>query len=299
MSQAPPSFPLVQSISAKLAGHWPDEAPYALLRNGLLAVHESVERDMRPRVIKASAEGTANPAARSEPSSRQRRDYECTAIENDAAKNLCVRMHDISELQRAGIPVGWSESAFPTLFSDGCTGLGDPQRDTCGGLSGRVANSHWLGNFGVLVLGWFLTALACTLGAPFWFDALSKLMQLRAAGRKPDEPTAKSADANSPPQTMLARSSVQPGAASDPVPEPMSDALTDAEKALSGAEIGQLQRALQMSGARIGGYFDGPTRQAIQKWQLSSGQDGTGRLTHSQIQSLMTVSSGNDNDYVG
>jgi hypothetical protein len=36
-------------------------------------------------------------------------------------------------------------------------------------------------------IGWLLTALAISLGAPFWFDLLNKLVKLRAAGGKPDE----------------------------------------------------------------------------------------------------------------
>ena len=35
---------------------------------------------------------------------------------------------------------------------------------------------------------WLLTAAAVSFGAPFWFDALSKLGSLRTAGRPP-EPT--------------------------------------------------------------------------------------------------------------
>lgn len=37
-------------------------------------------------------------------------------------------------------------------------------------------------NFGIgSIFGWFLTAFALSLGAPFWFDLLNKLMQLRAS----------------------------------------------------------------------------------------------------------------------
>jgi len=36
------------------------------------------------------------------------------------------------------------------------------------------------------VVGLFITALAASLGAPFWFDALSKLANLRSAGAKPN-----------------------------------------------------------------------------------------------------------------
>jgi hypothetical protein len=35
------------------------------------------------------------------------------------------------------------------------------------------------------LLGWFLTALATSLGAQFWFNLMSEALKLRAAGRKP------------------------------------------------------------------------------------------------------------------
>lgn len=37
-----------------------------------------------------------------------------------------------------------------------------------------------------VVVGLLLTTLAISLGAPFWFDALSKLARLRATGKKPE-----------------------------------------------------------------------------------------------------------------
>jgi hypothetical protein len=37
------------------------------------------------------------------------------------------------------------------------------------------------------ILGWTLTALALSLGAPFWFDTLKNLVNLRTSGTKPEE----------------------------------------------------------------------------------------------------------------
>lgn len=37
------------------------------------------------------------------------------------------------------------------------------------------------------VLGWIVTALAISLGAPFWFDLLKKMVNLRSSGKRPDE----------------------------------------------------------------------------------------------------------------
>lgn len=37
------------------------------------------------------------------------------------------------------------------------------------------------------LLGWILTVLALSMGAPFWFDVLNKFMNVRYAGKSPDE----------------------------------------------------------------------------------------------------------------
>lgn len=36
-------------------------------------------------------------------------------------------------------------------------------------------------------LGWIVTALAISLGAPFWFDILNKVVSIRSAGKSPEE----------------------------------------------------------------------------------------------------------------
>lgn len=40
--------------------------------------------------------------------------------------------------------------------------------------------------WGIKVLGWIVTALAISLGAPFWFDLLRKLVNIRSSGAKPE-----------------------------------------------------------------------------------------------------------------
>jgi hypothetical protein len=37
------------------------------------------------------------------------------------------------------------------------------------------------------LLGWMLTVLALSMGAPFWFDMLNKIMRVRYTGKSPDE----------------------------------------------------------------------------------------------------------------
>lgn len=41
--------------------------------------------------------------------------------------------------------------------------------------------SDWV----IKILGWIVTALAVSLGAPFWFDLLKKLVNIKAAGNEP------------------------------------------------------------------------------------------------------------------
>ncbi len=70
----------------------------------------------------------------------------------------------VSELLKLKLPIGWSGSVCDLTL---------------------VA---WLS----AILGWLITGLAASLGAPFWFDILNLFMNLRAAGPKPKkdkEPT--------------------------------------------------------------------------------------------------------------
>jgi hypothetical protein len=46
----------------------------------------------------------------------------------------------------------------------------------------------------VKLFGWFVTGIALSLGAPFWFDLLSKFINIRGAGVKPDRQDAKEAN---------------------------------------------------------------------------------------------------------
>ncbi len=51
------------------------------------------------------------------------------------------------------------------------------------GWRGPIKDSLKLETF----LGWLLTVLALSMGAPFWFDLLNKIMNVRSAGKSPDE----------------------------------------------------------------------------------------------------------------
>jgi hypothetical protein len=67
----------------------------------------------------------------------------------------------MNQLTNLSMPIGWSESQWQYLCNPG----------------------HLVSAF----LGWFLTGLAASLGAPFWFDTLQRFINIRGNGRSPDE----------------------------------------------------------------------------------------------------------------
>jgi hypothetical protein len=74
----------------------------------------------------------------------------------------------------------------PTVTRNEGNQLSDQERALLGQLLG------WHGPIrdnlrGSTLLGWILTVLALSMGAPFWFDVLNKFMNVRYAGKSPDE----------------------------------------------------------------------------------------------------------------
>lgn len=67
------------------------------------------------------------------------------------------------KVKKMPVPIGWDNANIPN----------------------RVNNNYvfqWISK----ICGWILTAFALFLGAPFWFDTLNRLTNLRAVGNKPD-----------------------------------------------------------------------------------------------------------------
>ncbi|HSP87019.1 MAG TPA: hypothetical protein VLN45_02710 [Ignavibacteriaceae bacterium] len=54
-------------------------------------------------------------------------------------------------------------------------------------MSGWSSWSNFFSGVWESMLGCFVTALAISLGAPFWFDILNKVVKLRGTGNKPAE----------------------------------------------------------------------------------------------------------------
>lgn len=93
-------------------------------------------------------------------------------------EDLERRLAEVLGLRERGLPLGYA-----------CLGKSAPELQAIGDLS-KVARACWRarpapGELPSRLAGWLLTALAVSLGAPFWFDLLGRLADLRGAGRKP------------------------------------------------------------------------------------------------------------------
>ena len=79
---------------------------------------------------------------------------------------------DLSALEALSLPIGWNPARYPWMDTR-----------TEGSVSSQqFSRSRLL----VVLTGWFLTAIAMTLGAPFWFDLLNQIMVIRST-IKPQE----------------------------------------------------------------------------------------------------------------
>jgi hypothetical protein len=99
----------------------------------------------------------------------------------------------MGSLQSLDIGIGWErelsaqgkqpkqtvqpERVPPAFFSDTCASANVSCQRPWGWL-GYLIGFHWL--------GWLITAAAISLGAPFWFDTLSRFMVVRSTVKPKD-----------------------------------------------------------------------------------------------------------------
>jgi hypothetical protein len=62
----------------------------------------------------------------------------------------------VDAISTASLPIGWSEFPKPDQWP-------------------------------TVIMGWLITAFAVSMGAPFWFDLLNKVINVRASGKAPEE----------------------------------------------------------------------------------------------------------------
>jgi hypothetical protein len=140
---------------------WRDPA----MRSALVAQAERFAEQER-KELEASE---AIPPRPGPPEPPDRLPYE--SAEEDYASASERFRESMTNLEGLAIPLGWRDRGSGA----------DTREDLPRTLSdwGNAGKRH--------LLGWLLTALAISLGAPFWFDTLNKVIAIRAAGKAPEE----------------------------------------------------------------------------------------------------------------
>ncbi len=119
-------------------------------------------------------------------------------------------------------------------------------------------------------VGWLFSILMISLGAPFWFDVLGRVVKLRVAAQARE--TAPDKDGGSSAQARGAASlSPQPSSGA-----PFAPALNVFEQQLLPADIVRLQQALHVTAT---GNWDGATRTAIRQYGIDHGLPSTDAMT--------------------
>lgn len=103
-----------------------------------------------------------------------------TGTEPDAAKALEQLQQAQAQLNALRLPIGWRLNSEATIGTDKAPlgAIADPRRLPQGTWG-------WLGKIG----GLLVTILAVSMGAPFWFDLLNKVVNARLTGGQAPEKT--------------------------------------------------------------------------------------------------------------
>lgn len=183
---------------------------------------------------------------------------------------------NLDDLRALDLPIGWKPN---------CP---DGKQDCCEILRPHGVNLTW-SSFLMVAVGWLLTALAGSLGAPFWFDLLSKLIKVRGSGPNPNE-AAKTAPGSSG-TTPQEAAEPAPLAAVSPPPEPAPEASgprNDFEHGhLTELDITGIQEALGLPAAAVTGELDATTRSAIRRWQTARQMTATGELNDTTVRAIL------------
>jgi hypothetical protein len=190
-------------------------------------------------------------------------------LENEQLEQLVARIEDLD------LPIGWSWPP-PQLVDRPKTGNGELSWDAV------------LAQLPLMILGWLLTGVALSLGAPFWFDLMGRIMKVRGAGvlRSATETGAPriQPDAGAGGAAAALTVTTPPSAApSEPTPpaqwpDPKGANAFEINE-LTTDDIRDLQRALGMREPGVNGQLDAPTRLLIWNFQKERGRTPDGILT--------------------
>jgi len=114
--------------------------------------------------------------------------FEQAQVDFDAASNrLDASLADLNAMQ---LPIGWRDrpdAADNAAISRFRLVRDDATEAWPGVIWNADDRARWLAALDAHTLGWLITILAISLGAPFWFDVLNKIVSIRSVGKAPEE----------------------------------------------------------------------------------------------------------------
>ncbi|MFM2057509.1 MAG: hypothetical protein RLY71_1894 [Pseudomonadota bacterium] len=158
-----------------------------LLNVNTLTIADALSKDATlRRAVVAQAEATAAQAAparhaedtaalAAEPSTAPASDPASGPTIKQTAQLVATQAREIRQIERIGLPIGWTEHAKRMLL------LPLQGQDNDDGTPASVPAYQLILGGMHIVLGYLFTALAVSLGAPFWFDMLNRLIVVRGA----------------------------------------------------------------------------------------------------------------------
>jgi hypothetical protein len=128
--------------------------------------------------VKRAADAAPPPAALP-PDQQAQLDFEERSAQYEAA------LADLAELQ---LPIGWDDPTPPPQGETSLRLITDTAADDWPGAIWEPGGfERWRQAADEHSIGWLLTILAVSMGAPFWFDTLNRIMSVRTAGKAPEE----------------------------------------------------------------------------------------------------------------
>lgn len=141
----------------------------ATLRRAVVAQAEATAAQAPPLGVADTAAPAAEPS--SAPTSQAAGPTAAQTVKLVAAQTRQIR-----QIEHLGLPIGWTEHAKRMLL------LPLQGQDNDDGSTNTRVPAYQLVLGGMhIVLGYLFTALAVSLGAPFWFDMLNRLIVVRGA----------------------------------------------------------------------------------------------------------------------
>ena len=130
-------------------------------------------------------------------------------------------------------------------------------------------------NKALVLAGWMITALAVSLGAPFWLNGMRTLLSLRAAGPQPSKGAVANVD-SSKPEVPRAGPFV-----------PGEGPANEFERSLPEIDLRDVQTVLGLPARHVTGTFTRIMREAVAQFEREIGLVPTGTLTQDLVARIM------------